>query len=195
MNNKFTGDEVFRNEDMPLNFNLLDFWSWYASDLLNHSVRGAIAEYIVGKALETGNTKAGWSSCDIKYKNKRIEVKSCASIGAKNGKLTSRIVFNVKKQLCCKPEDIELGYCSENELWKTSCRHSDIYIFCHFKEQDADKANPLCLEQWEFYILPTKVLDDNIGDKQTIRIPQILELGGMRCAWEQLKQRVDALVS
>ncbi len=195
MNNNFTGDELFRNADMPLDFNLLDFWGWYASDLLNHSVRGAIAEFVVGKALGTGNPKAGWSSCDIKYRSKRIEVKSCASLGAKSGKPTSRIVFNVKKQLCCKPEDIEEGYCSEADLWKTSCRHSDIYIFCHFKEQDASIANPLQLEQWEFFILPTKVLDDSIGDKQTIRIPQILELGGMRCSWDQLKQRVDALVS
>ena len=35
-----TGDELFQNSGLFMNFNLLDFWSWYASDLLNHPVRG-----------------------------------------------------------------------------------------------------------------------------------------------------------
>lgn len=189
-----TGNEPFQNNGLYMNFNLLDFWSWYASDLLNHAVRGAIAEFIVSKALGADSPKAGWGSYDISYKGKRIEVKSCAAIGGKTGKPSSRIVFNIKPQVCCKPEDVELGFCTESKLWKTSCRHSDLYVFCFFAESDPQKASPLCLEQWEFFILPTRVIDDTIGNRHTIRIPTILDCGGIRCTFDTLKQRIDAFI-
>ncbi len=190
-----TGNELFQNNGLFMNFNLLDFWSWYASDLLNHPVRGAIAEFIVAKALGLSTEdKAGWSPYDLLYNGKKLEIKSCARVSDSHGGKTSRIVFSIKKQLCLREEDVTDGYCTKEQLWKHKCHHSDFYIFCFLAEDDNSKANPVMLEQWEFYILPTPVMDRELGDRQTIRIPVILSLGGIKCSWENLKDRLDAFI-
>ncbi len=190
-----TGDELFQNDGMYMDFNLLDFWGWYASDLLNHPVRGAIAEFIVAKALgiPTDN-KAGWRSYDLLYRNRKIEIKSCARVSDSHGGKTARIVFSIKKQLCLWDEDVTDGYCTKEQLWKYKCHHSDFYIFCFLAENDNSKANPMMLEQWEFYILPTATIDRELGDRQTIRIPTILSLGGIKCSWENLRDCLDSFI-
>ena len=192
---KHTGNEVFENDGMFLDFNLLDFWQWYASDLLNHPIRGAIAEFVVAKALGIPtDEKPGWKPYDLLYRSKRLEIKSCAVVSDSHGGKSSRIVFSIKKQLCLWDEDVEDGYCTKEELWEHRCRHSAFYVFCFLKEEDGDKANPMMLDQWEFFILPTSVIDRELGDQQTIRIPTILSLGGVRCSWADLKERMDAFI-
>ena len=192
---KLTGDEHFQYSGKDTDFNLSGFWRWYASDLLNHPVRGAIAEFVVAKALGLPtDDKAGWKPYDLLYRGKKIEIKSCARVSDSHGGKTVRIVFSIKKQLCLWDEDVTDGYCTKEQLWKHHCHHSDYYIFCFLAEGDNNKANPMKLEQWEFYILPTAVIDEKLGDRKTIRIPLILSLGGVKCSWESLKDNVDALI-
>ncbi len=49
------GTERFRNGDSDLEFDLLSFWKWSASDLLSNATRGVIAEYLVARALGIGD--------------------------------------------------------------------------------------------------------------------------------------------
>ena len=47
-----TGDEHFTFYGMPINKLFSDFVMWYSSDLLDISIRGPLAEFIVAQALE-----------------------------------------------------------------------------------------------------------------------------------------------
>ena len=47
-----TGKETFLKNGRRSDFTLSDFWKWSSSDLLNNAMRGVLAEFIVGTALE-----------------------------------------------------------------------------------------------------------------------------------------------
>ena len=73
-----------------------DFYEWAYSDFLVNNQRGHLAEYIIAKALNTVSQKRlEWDPVDIKYKNLKIEVKSCAYIQAWEQKDFSKISFDI----------------------------------------------------------------------------------------------------
>lgn len=76
------GNEPFSFESQKLDFNLTDFWSWSQSDLLNNTLRGVLAEYIVRQDLGIKKTvRTGWDAYDLETENGiKIEVKSCFQI-------------------------------------------------------------------------------------------------------------------
>ena len=47
-----TGNEHLKFDGMPINRLLSDFWKWNSSDLLNNTMRGAFAEFIIATALD-----------------------------------------------------------------------------------------------------------------------------------------------
>lgn len=191
----FTGDELFIDNGTYMDFSLSDFWQWYASDLLNHPIRGAIAEFLVAKAIGVPtDSRPGWRSYDLLYKGKKIEIKSCARVSDSHGGRNNRICFVIPKQLCLWDEDVKDGVCTKEQLWKYECRHSDLYVFCFLAESDPLKANPMEIDQWEFYILQTFIIDRDLGDRKTVRIPTILELGGIKCSWYELRGRIESLI-
>ena len=69
-----------------------------------------------------------------------------------------------------------------------------MYVFCFLAESDPLKANPMEIDQWEFYILQTFIIDRDLGDRKTVRIPTILELGGIKCSWYELRGRIESLI-
>src|SRR5437899_2124650 len=75
-----SGNERFRNHSMDLDFNLLDFWQWSASDLASNALRGRLAEYLVAKALGiTDGVRSEWDPYDLRSPSGvRLEVKSAA---------------------------------------------------------------------------------------------------------------------
>jgi hypothetical protein len=50
-----TGDDRFTHQGQDIGANLLGFWRWACSDLVGNVMRGVLAEYIVGLALECVN--------------------------------------------------------------------------------------------------------------------------------------------
>lgn len=74
-----TGEESFRVGKKSLDVNLLNFWQWANSDLLNNVDRGKLAEFIVATSLGiSNNISATWDSYDLEYMGKGIEIKSSA---------------------------------------------------------------------------------------------------------------------
>ena len=62
---------------------LLGFWQWAASDLLNNTTRGHLAEYLVGQALSAGpkSVRTEWDSFDLTTpEGVPVEVKSAAFV-------------------------------------------------------------------------------------------------------------------
>jgi hypothetical protein len=51
-----SGDEPFKRDGKEMQFRLLDFWKWSASDLIGNAQRGILAEYIVASVLGIANT-------------------------------------------------------------------------------------------------------------------------------------------
>ena len=74
------GNESFSFESQNLDFDLTDFWSWSQSDLLNNTLRGVLAEYIVRQDLMIKkSTRTEWDAYDLETENGiKIEIKSAA---------------------------------------------------------------------------------------------------------------------
>ena len=77
-----SGDEPFTCSFTTLPQRILkDFWSWNSSDLLNNTLRGALAEYIVAMALgiELTYAREDWSEYDLVTSDRiKVEVKCSA---------------------------------------------------------------------------------------------------------------------
>ncbi len=46
-----SGAEPFTHAGASRGFSVLEFWRWMGSDLVSNSMRGMLAEFIVGQAL------------------------------------------------------------------------------------------------------------------------------------------------
>jgi hypothetical protein len=55
-------------------------------------------------------------------------------------------------------------------------RPSDLYIFCLLKHQDKDTLNPLDLDQWAFYVVPTPILDNYQQSHSSITLHSLQRL-------------------
>ena len=181
---QLTGDELFSNEGMTLNYDISDFWRWYASNTLHSALRGAIAEFIVAKALDLPCiVRQSLDAYDLEYKGFRIEVTSSAFLQYDNEDRVSRISFSISNHF----------HRNEKDELNIKLRHSDVYIFCLFAEKDRAKANPTCIEQWQFFVLPTLILDEQCGDKQSISLSTLLSLSPIQCNYSNLQETMDAI--
>lgn len=95
-----TGDEHFTFYGMPINKLFSDFVMWYSSDLLDISIRGPLAEFIVAQALEIDFTEARSDNqgFDLRYKGNCLEIKSSAYLQSWEQTRPSNISFSIKKQ-------------------------------------------------------------------------------------------------
>jgi hypothetical protein len=78
--NRKSGTERFHRNGAQLGFDLLSFWQWSSSDLVNNVLRGRLAEYIVAQDLGVaGGTRTEWDAYDLQTKSGiKVEVKSAA---------------------------------------------------------------------------------------------------------------------
>ncbi|PCJ25024.1 MAG: hypothetical protein COA97_08590 [Flavobacteriales bacterium] len=177
-----SGDEPFSFYEKELGFNLLNFWSWSQSDLLSNSLRGVIAEYIVKQDLDIDNgARIEWDAYDLITKSGvKVEVKSSAYLQSWKQKEFSKISFDISPSR---------GWDSQtNEYSKESKRQSDFYIFCLLKHQDKETVNPLKLEQWTFYVLPTETLDEKKPNQKRITLNSLLQFNPKECIFGEIKE-------
>lgn len=183
-----TGDEHFSFDGKPLQYSVRDYWSWSFSDMYNNIYRGILAEYIVATALcitpPLGNfARVVWNPFDLLSKSgKRIEVKSSAYLQSWDGDF-SKIVFDIK------PARIFDHTVPTNE--QTSQRNCDVYVFCLYKAETRD-VSPLNLDYWEFFILPTKVLNDTKPNQKTITISSLKKLNPVHVMYDQLCSAIES---
>ncbi len=55
-------------------------------------------------------------------------------------------------------------------------RHADLYAFCLLKHKDKNTIDPLKMEQWEFYVLPTYRIDNYERSQSSITINSLKKL-------------------
>lgn len=51
-----------------------------------------------------------------------------------------------------------------------------MYVFCLYTETVRERADPLVLDGWDFYIVPTHILDEQCGPQKTISLTMLQKL-------------------
>ena len=189
-----TSDERLTFHGLPTGYQLGDFWSWSSSELLNNTLRGSLCEFIVASALgvDLSGSYEDWLPFDIAFPHKwqrdgqpsetvRIEVKSSAYLQAWPQSKPSHITFGIRPTKAWDPVD---GFAGE------TVRQSDVYVFGVYTEKDRSRADPLILDGWDFYMLPTKTLDAVCGQQKSISLPSLLSLDPVRADYAGIKAAV-----
>lgn len=180
-------DNQFTNGTNPLDFKLLDFWQWNQSNLLSNNLRGHLAEFIVMKALGIESEgREEWASYDLITKEGiRIEIKSAGYIQAWYQKKPSVIQFGIAETLNWNKDTGQYDNVKQ--------RQSDVYVFCVFEPKEKENANPLDLDKWTFYILPTKVLNEKLGKQKSISLSSLLKLEPRQCTFDKIATTIYTL--
>lgn len=181
-----TGNEHFTYEGMPAGILLSDFWAWNSSDLLNNTLRGALAEFLVASAIgiDTSEARQDWTPYDLlSPSGRKIEVKCSAYLQSWNADRLSKIQFSIRPAR---------SWDSENDFSDDVKRWSDLYVFCLYASKDRSET-PLQLEQWEFYLLPTSVLNIRCKDQKSISLSSLLSLSPTKATYEELREAVENL--
>ncbi|CAN5415217.1 hypothetical protein BH10ACI1_BH10ACI1_35020 [soil metagenome] len=164
------GNEYFISDGKSLNLQLADFWKWSVSDLVSNATRGILAEFLVASALGASNgVRNEWDPFDVLLTDgTKLEVKSAAYLQSWAHSKLSKISFTIRQTYAWDSET--------NKLASELRRQSDIYIFCLLKHLDKETVNPMNLDQWQFYLLPSKILDEKIPQQKTISLAKLLKL-------------------
>ncbi len=180
------GTEQFHINGKSLGFDLLSFWRWSASDLVNNAMRGIVAEYIVAHALGLGKSgvRDGWAAFDLETPSGiKIEVKSAAYVQSWHQKQLSSITFVTPKTYAWDAEN--------NIQSQGSKRQADVYIFALLAHTDKATIDPLNLDQWRFYVLPTKVLDARKRSQHSITLKSLEGLCPRAVTYAELPKAME----
>ena len=182
-----TGHESFTSNGQPLETRLIDFWQWSVSDLVSNATRGRLAEFIVASALDITNAvRNEWDAFDLQMPaGLKIEVKSCGYLQSWKQEKHSTITFSVRK---ARGWDAATGL-MQAEL----TRHADLYIFALLTHKASKRTlDPLNLDQWSFYLVPTQKLNERTRSQHSITLKSLEALCPEPVPYSGLKGAVAA---
>lgn len=67
-------------------------------------------------------------------------------------------------------------------------------MFCLYAEKDEAQADPLRLDGWVFYVVPTARLDESCGAQKTIALSSLLQLNPVEADFAGLKAAVQKCI-
>ena len=177
----------FVNGNESLGINMLDFWKYQYSNI--YDMQEYIAEFIVGKALgiDEPMNRDGWTLWDIDYQGKRIEVKQTSYYHSwqekiANGKISQQRTFSITPAFT-RYKDSTTSYERQN----------DIYVFCLNIGTNEEESYPLDMANWEFYVVPTSVINENCTPAQkSISLGKVRKLAPLT-KYEELKNVIDSI--
>lgn len=172
-----TGSEQIISEQGTSIAKLNDFWRWSGSNLLNNTYRGMLAEFLVARALSLDSiTRAEWELYDLLYGSTRIEVKSSAYIQSWEQETLSSPRFDIHQSIT------------------NGKRMSDIYVFCLLNEKNRDEIDPLDLNQWDFFIVKTEIIESTFGNQKSVSL-SIIEPICIRTKFSGIKKAIDLFIA
>jgi hypothetical protein len=182
-----TGKEPFCDGMTPLDFDLLSFWQWSASDLTNNALRGRLAEFLVAQALGLADgVRVEWDAVDLRTPNGlAIEVKSAAYLQSWSQRALSAIRFTIATT---RHWDAET-----NKLAAESRRQADLYVFALLTHQDKTTLDPMDVSQWEFLLLPADVLNRQLPEQKQLSLSALLRLNPTRCTFDNLRKSIKSI--
>lgn len=123
-----------------------------------------------------------WDAYDLVTKQGlKIEIKSSSYLQSWRQDRLSKIIFGIQPTLVW--EDM-------NKRSQQPQRQADIYIFCVLSHKDKNTVNPLNLNQWDFYILDTEVLNAKVPKQKTITLSSLLKLEPIKVKYNDLKSEI-----
>jgi hypothetical protein len=178
------GSEIFRDGVTPLDFNLLEFWQWYCSDLVSNALRGCLAEFLVAQALGIANgIRAEWDPYDLStQEGLTIEVKSAAYLQTWGQKAISPIRFDIAPTRFWDP----LTNVLDSELR----RQAMIYVFALLAIRNKAMIEPMDVSQWEFYVVSTAILDAQFPVQRQISLATLRKICPVPCTFQDLRDTI-----
>jgi len=179
------GDEHFHSDGAPLDYCFQEFWRWSVSDLVSNATRGILAEFMVAKALgiSTDSVRDEWAAYDLTSpEGVRVEVKSAAYLQTWNQRTLSTIRFLTHKTKAFNPDT--------NTQDQESKRQADVYVFALLTHKDKATIDPLNVNQWCFYVVPTATLDRRKRSQYSITLKTLDQLCGGSVTHSQLHHSV-----
>jgi hypothetical protein len=180
------GDEPLHSGGKSLAISVLDFWRWSASDLLSNATRGRFAEFIVANALgiPLDQVRDEWGAFDLLTpEGIKVEVKSAAYIQSWYQSKPSIISFRVPKTRAWNAET--------NVQEVEAHRQADVYVFALLAHTNQTTIDPLDVSQWQFFILPTSVLDSRTRSQHSITLRTLVSLSGGAVTYSELRRAVQ----
>lgn len=163
-----------------------DFWAWAYSDVLSNANRSTLAEFLVGSALAVvRQPRVEWDGVDLRYRDHGIEAKASGLVQSWPQTAPWRPRFDIGKKRAWDART------NRSNLVPT--RAAGCYVFCLHAEGEREKANPLDVAQWEFYVVGRPELERRYGDRQSVL------LGALRqhcepTGYAGLRSSVDAVL-
>jgi hypothetical protein len=183
--NRLNGLEQFKSDGRLLDFEVMDFWRWSTSDLVSNATRGRLAEYIVARTLgvDTSGVRDEWAAYDLDTpEGIKVEVKSSAYLQSWAQRQPSSVLFSVRKARAWDPES--------NLQAPIPTRMADVYVFALLAHLDKSTLDPLNIDQWEFYVLPTKILNERNRSQHSITVASLRKLCAGPISAKMLRQAV-----
>lgn len=178
---KKRGYEPFTYDKNALQVAVLSFWQWSNSELLGNALRGTLAEFIVASSINAlASLREDWDAYDIVADNGlKIEIKSSSYFQSWKQNKLSEISFGIQPTGVSKTRGVEKR------------RKADIYVFCVLSNKDKSTVNPLNLNQWDFYILPTSVLNKELPKQKKINLSSLLKLNPSHVKYNELGAEIN----
>ena len=161
-----------------------EFWACNGSDLLDNALRGKLAEFIVARGVgAVSAVRSEWDPYDLMAPNgAKIEVKSAAHVQSWHQERHSSISFRVARRLTWNP--------SANRFGTEQIRSADVYMFCVLHHRDQATIKPLELDQWTYYVAPTRLLGERFGAQNAVSLRALTGAGIEGCGYESLEKGV-----
>ncbi len=187
---QLTGNEEFTLHGASAGISVKDFWGWAYSDLIDNTQRGVMAEFLVYSSIRSTppdtQMRENWLPFDVTSPSgRRIEVKSAAYIQAWTPEnIFAQIRFDIGKKLAWN--NATASYASEAK------RNCDLYVFCLFTAKTKD-ISLLNLDYWDFYVLPTSVLNEKVPEQKGISLSSLLKLGSVKTDYAGLGAVIESI--
>ena len=185
-------EEIFLYKRKVL-FSVLDFWRYAYSQL--EGLGDTLAEFFVAKALgiEKAENVNYWTAYDMAYRNKRIEVKATRYVHPWNTRISKVRTFSIEPTNNSYWGDSKAGANGGAKL----SRQSEVYVFCLNSNMDIQNSDPLRVDDWIFYVIPTFEINNyckgNPGQKK-IWLGVVKRLAGGGVAFDGLRNAVDTAI-
>ena len=186
-----TGNEEFTLHEKSAGMTVLDYWAWSCSDLYDNTMRGIMAEFLVFSSFNNrsisssdAQIRTNWLPYDVTSPTgRRIEVKSASYIQSWTPEdVFSQIKFDIGKKVAW----------TENTYTSEPKRNCDLYVFCVFTAHTRD-ISVLNLDYWDFYVLPTSVLNEKIPKQKSIILSSLLKLEPVKAGYAELAETIETI--
>ena len=157
----------------------------------------SITEFLVARSLgiEKAENVNYWTAYDMSCNGRRIEVKATSYVHPFNSHISKQRPFSIAP--------------TENNYWQTfigpdyrkrEARQSEVYVFCINTDKDIENHNPLNIDPWRFYVVPTYKINaysESWGQpkQKTISLRVVKSLSRGEAAFGDLRSEIEYAIS